>query len=102
MAFLRTAFFPGGTAAHEAALAEALAGAPVPAARLLFASGAAEGGWQVVQVWETRVALEEFNRDWFLPALRAVGAAGFPAPPQVRDVEDARVWLGGDAPPGER
>lgn len=91
MAFVRLAFFPGGTAEHEAALASALADAPVPPERLLFASGAVDGGWQVVQVWESRGALEAFNRDWFLPALRSVGSAGFPAPPQVRDVEDAQV-----------
>ncbi|NHA67052.1 hypothetical protein [Phycicoccus flavus] len=91
MAFVRLAFFPGGTAAHEQVLADALVGAPEPPGRLLFASGAVEGGWQVVQVWTSREELDAFNRDWFLPAWREVAGASFPAPPEVRDVPDARV-----------
>lgn len=85
MAFVRLARFPGATAEHYAALAAALADAPVPPGRLLFAAGPVEDGWQVVQVWTSEAELADFNREHLLPALRALGAAGFPKPPTVVD-----------------
>lgn len=83
---VRLAFFPGATRAHFDRLADELAGAPEPAARVLFAAGPVDGGWQVVQVWETRDDLDAYNAEHFLPALRRIGPAAFPAPPQVTDV----------------
>jgi len=87
MSFLRLAFFSGGTEAHYAALRAALGDVPEPRHRILFAAGPAEGGFQVVQVWETRADLERFNAEVDLPALSRLGSAGFPAPPVVTDVE---------------
>lgn len=83
---VRLAFFPGATRANFDRLAAELAGAPEPAARVLFAAGPVEGGWQVVQVWESREDLEAWNAAHFVPALRRIGPAAFPAPPQVSDV----------------
>lgn len=84
-AFVRLAFFPGGTATHYRALADALAGAPPPEDRLAFAAGPVPDGWQVVQIWTHRQALDEWNAAWFVPALARVAGAGFPNPPLVHD-----------------
>ena len=95
MAFVRLAFFPEGRQAHYDALAQALAQVPVPQGRLVFAAGPADGGWQVVQVWSSRQELDAFNAAHLVPALRAVGAAGFPRPPRVTDFETAELSLPG-------
>ena len=95
MAFVRLAFFPGGTADQYAAVAGELAAAPSPSGRLVFAAGALKGGWQVVQVWERKEDLEAFNERWFLPAMRRLGGAGFPAPPSVQDFVSQDFWLAG-------
>ena len=94
MTFVRLAFFPEGTAEHYAAVADALGVTEPPEGRLLFAAGAAGGGWQVVQVWRTREGLEHFNRTVFLPALAAMSAPGFPRPPEVTDFEADVLALG--------
>lgn len=93
MAFVRIAHFPGATPQHYEALREALADAPIPPKRLLFAAGPSDDGWQVVQVWETRADLDAFNQEWFLPVLRAIGDRGFPEPPVVTDVETVDLSL---------
>ena len=67
-----------------------------PPGRLVFAAGPVTGGWQVVQVWESRELLDAFNRDVFFPALARMASAGgfaFPAPPTVIDFEPAMLSL---------
>lgn len=93
MTFVRLALFPDATREQYDRLARAMARAPVPAERLLFAAGPVEGGWQVVQVWTSRASLDEFNRAYFLPALAEVGASVFPTPPLVTDFEPVDVHL---------
>ena len=94
VAFIRIAYFPGGTADQYRALAGELRNAPTPAGRLMFAAGPYGNGWQVVQVWNDRRQLDAFNREWLLPALGRLGRAGFPLPPDVRDFEpvDLHPW----------
>jgi len=99
MAFLRLAFFPGGTAAHWEAVVEAVGDLPPPEARRAFASGPIDGGWQVVQLWDTRDALEEFNREIYFPAVSRLVAGGFPETPTVHDVDTVDAWVGEDQLP---
>ncbi len=87
MAFMRVAFFPGADASHYRALEVALGDAPSPSERLVFAAGVSSEGLRVVQVWESRAALESFNETWFLPALARAGSSAFPCPPEVSDSE---------------
>ena len=94
MAFVRIAYFPGGTAKQYWALAGELGGAPLPAGRLLFAAGSDLNGWRVVQVWEHKEQLEAFNREWLLPALQRLGPNGFPSPPDVHDLVTMDLHLG--------
>lgn len=94
MAFLRMAFFPGGTIEHWRVVAAGVGHAPLPPGRLAFASGPAPGGWQVMQLWNSRDALDRFNRDVYLPALARLGAGGFPQPPIVTDIATVDAWIG--------
>lgn len=83
--FVRVALFPDATVEHYLAVVGALAGAPTPQDRLAFVAGPVPEGWQVVQIWTHRQALDDWNTAWFLPALARLGAGGFPRPPVVRD-----------------
>ena len=94
MAFLRLAFFPGGTAQHWAAVGQAVGDIDGPTARRAFAAGPAEGGWQVMQLWDTREDLERFNLDVYFPAVAKLGGMGFPQAPIVRDVSTVDAWIG--------
>ena len=93
VAFVRLAFFPDGTSAHYGALAAELVAAPAPAERLLFAAGPVDGGWQVVQVWHSRAALDAYNEAVLVPALRRLGERAFPRPPLVTDLEPTDLDL---------
>ena len=94
MAFVRLAFFPGGTPEHYRALERALGDAPSPPGRRVFAVGALDDGLQVVQVWESKAQLDAFNAEWLAPAMARVGSAGFPAPPTVTDFESLDLDIG--------
>jgi len=93
MAFVRLAFFPGGTAEQYAELSRELAEAPAPSGRLVFAAGRVEGGWQVVQIWDRKESLDTFNERWLLPAMRRLGSAGFGKPASVHDFVSQDLWL---------
>lgn len=92
---VRVAFFPGGTEEHYRRLAEVMGDRIPPAGRLAFACGPVPGGWQVVQVWQSRAALDAFNSAHLFPAFRRLGAGGFPEPPQAVDFEPVDLQLGG-------
>ena len=86
MVFVRLAFFPGGTAAHYAALQQVVEAA-APPERYFFAAGPAAGGWQVVQAWRSREDLDAFNDAVLVPAYAALGGPPFPHAPTVTDFE---------------
>lgn len=90
--FIRLAFFEDASAEQYEAVARELADAPVPPERRFFAAGPVDGGWQVVQAWDTKDALDEFNTEWFLPALARLGDDGL-GRPTVRDVEAVDAWV---------
>jgi hypothetical protein len=92
MAFLRLAFFPEATSEHFERLARQIS-PEVPPGRLVFAAGPVRGGWQVVQLWESRELLEAFNREVFFPALSRLGDSAFPRPAQVTDFEPTSLSL---------
>lgn len=95
MTLVRLAFFPGGTEEQYRRLAAAMGEPRPPADRLVFAAGPVPGGWQVLQVWRTRAALDEFNAAHLFPAMQGLGAAGFPEPPRVVDFDPVDLQLPG-------
>lgn len=42
-----------------------------------------EGGWRVIEVWESPEEAKRFLTERFAPALRAAGFEGAPPPPQL-------------------
>lgn len=94
MAFLRMAFFPDGSDHHWRRVVAAVGDRLPPEGRFAFAAGPVEGGWQVVQLWNSLQDLDDFNRDVFLPAMRQLGSDGFPKPPVVTDVHPVDAWIG--------
>jgi len=52
-----------------------------------------------MQLWDAREELERFNAEVFLPAMVRLGPRGFPHPPQVRDVNTVKSWIGSEELP---
>lgn len=94
MAFLRLAFFPGGTAEQWAAALQAIGDIPPPEGRRALAAGPVDDGWQVMQLWDSREDLEGFNRATFFPASADLSGHGFTQAPAVRDIDTASDWIG--------
>lgn len=90
MAFARLAMFPGGTEDHARAVAEELGEGNIdPPGRILFGAGPVDGGYQIIQVWESRADLDSFLDSTFRPAMERLAAAGrgWASAPVVTDVE---------------
>lgn len=101
MAIARIALFPGGTEENHHAIVEGLGETyDAPVGRLLFAAGPAPGGWQIVQVWESRETMDAWVQTYLGPAMGHAGSRGYPAPPQITDVELTEVIVGASAPVG--
>ena len=99
MTFLRIAFFPRATSVDFDELAK-LMPMESPQGRLLFAAGPVSGGWQVVQIWESKDLLDTFNRDVLVPALERLGSTSDAwVPLDVVDLEPVQLSL---APRGGR
>jgi hypothetical protein len=47
------------------------------------------GGWRVIEVWESQEAAEDFLQNRFMPALRALGVDGPPPPREFWPVHNA-------------
>lgn len=93
MTFLRMAFFPLATSGDFDALA-GLMPAEAPAGRLLFAAGPSRGGWQVVQLWESKVLLDAFNHAVLVPALNRLGGSSRVwVPAEIVDLEPAQLSI---------
>lgn len=88
MAFARLALFPGGTAANHQAVVDGLGDSQDNAdGRILFAAGPVPDGWQIIQVWESRTAMEKWVEDNLGEAFAKAGNRGYPAPPLITDLE---------------
>lgn len=78
MAIVVTGQLPGGTAAQDEEVMQALGLQQHPAAgALLRAAGPIPGGWQIVSVWESQEAFDTFRRERLMPVLQRLGR---PAP----------------------
>src|SRR5215204_5495955 len=74
--------FPGGTQEqYEAVLQQLNLGGRMPPGGIFHAAGPIEGGWRVVDVWETYHAFYIFSRQKLEPAMQNAGVAY----PEVED-----------------
>jgi hypothetical protein len=78
--------FSGGTqenydAAHTVMDMEA----NPPEGLIVHSAGPVEGGWGVIDFWESRDAFDRFVGERLMPRLQGLGARGFPNPPDVKE-----------------
>ena len=94
MAFTRLALFPGATEQHYRAIDkeinEAVKNQPE---RIMHSCGQVDRGWQLVQVWKSKEALDKFVEDHLAPAMKRAGEKGYPAPPEIIDFETVDLFL---------
>jgi hypothetical protein len=87
--------FEGGTAAqYDAVMADMDLGGKLPPGAVLHTSGATEGGWRVVDLWDDAVAFGGFAEERIMPIS---AAHGLPEP-RVQVVDLAEVAEGSGAP----
>jgi hypothetical protein len=80
--------FDDGTAEQYDAVEEELGVEDNPPDGLIFHSaGPVPGGWNVVDVWESRGHFDRFQEERLGPALEAVGDAALPGPPSINEFE---------------
>jgi hypothetical protein len=72
---------PGTTAEiYDKVLADTNLGGKVAPGEIFHVAGPYEGGWRVVEVWESQEQFEQFAREQFSPLTRKHGA---PNPPNI-------------------
>jgi hypothetical protein len=78
--------FSGGTrAAYDAAHAVMEIETDPPKGMIFHSAGPVEGGWGVIDFWESREAFDAFVQDRLMPRLQGLGDRGFPNPPDVKE-----------------
>jgi hypothetical protein len=78
--------FPGGTQEQYQAVHDAVnAGSPLDRADglLVHSAGPIDGGWGVIDFWESSEAFDRFTQDKLMPVLQQLGERGFPSPPEA-------------------
>jgi hypothetical protein len=84
---IRQKFNDGTQANYDAAHAVMEVDTDPPAGMLVHSAGPIEGGWGIIDFWESRDAFDTFVRDRLMPRLQALGGEGFPSPPEVKEFE---------------
>jgi hypothetical protein len=88
MAVARIATFPKGTREQYEYLGQLMGeGVAHQPDRRLLASGPTDDGWTIIQIWESRQALEQFVTEHLRPAMERAGDRGHPEPPVITDIE---------------
>ena len=57
----------------------------VPNGLLFHSSGPIDGGWGIIDFWESRQAFDSFVAERLMPRLQGLGDRGFPNPPDVKE-----------------
>ena len=78
--------FDGGTQEnYDAAHAVMGIDSDPPRGMIVHSAGPIEGGWGVIDFWESRQAFDEFVSARLMPRLQGLGDQGFPNPPEVKE-----------------
>jgi hypothetical protein len=78
--------FSGGTQQQYDAVHGAMNIDSDPPAGLIFhMAGPIEGGWGVIDAWQSREAFDSFVGARLMPHLQGLGDQGFPNPPDVKE-----------------
>ena len=78
--------FAGGTQAQYDAIHDKMdvEGNPPPG-MIFHSAGPIEGGWGVIDFWESRDAFDRFAESRLMPATQELGERTFPAPPDIKE-----------------
>ena len=94
MPIARIAVFPGGTKEQYEYLGQLMGeGVANQPQRRLLAAGPSDEGWTILQIWETKEAMEQFLAEHLRPAMEQAGDRGYPEPPQVTDIELTDLYM---------
>ena len=94
MAFARIATFPKGTKEQYEYLGQLMGeGVADQPDRRLLASGPTDDGWTIIQIWESREALEQFITEHLRPAMQRAEDQGYPEPPVITDIELLDLYM---------
>jgi hypothetical protein len=86
---------PGFTQEHYDQLTERLPPDAVKAeGRIFHLAGPMEGGWRILDVWESQEAFNAFFRETLGPTFQELGLASFARPPQVWSVHNMLIGSG--------
>ncbi|HMD57309.1 MAG TPA: hypothetical protein VKG82_07550 [Solirubrobacteraceae bacterium] len=86
--------FDGGTQAqYDAAHSVMNIENDPPAGLLVHSAGPIDGGWGVIDFWESRDAFDRFTQARLMPQLHGLGDRGFPNPPDVKDFPVANLLI---------
>jgi hypothetical protein len=78
--------FDGGTQeVYEAGHAAMEIDNNPPAGLIVHSAGPIDGGWGVIDFWESREAFDTFVSDRLMPGIQGLGDRGFPNPPDVKE-----------------
>jgi hypothetical protein len=70
---------------YEAVNAEAGVEENLPEGVIFHAAGPAEGGFSVIDFWESREQFDRFFADRIAPAIEALGDKAPPSPPSIKE-----------------
>jgi hypothetical protein len=56
-----------------------------PEGMIVHSAGPVDGGWGVIDFWESREAFDNFVGERLMPRLHDLGDRGFPNPPDVKE-----------------
>jgi hypothetical protein len=78
--------FPGGTAEQYDSIHSHMGiDANPPEGSIFHAGGPIEGGWGIIDFWESREAFDRFAESRLQPAIQELGDRAFSGPPDIRE-----------------
>ncbi len=78
--------FDGGTQEqYDAIHSQMNVDANPPQGLIFHSAGPIEGGWGVIDFWESRQAFDTFVQSQLMPTAQQLGDRSFPNPPDVRE-----------------
>jgi len=82
---LRLKFSGGTQQQYDAIHGRMNVEAEPPEGMIFHSAGPIEGGWGVIDFWESRDAFDRFASSRLQQASQELGAEGFPAPPDIKE-----------------
>jgi len=82
---LRLKFNGGTQEQYEAVHAHLNVDGDPPQGMIFPMAGSVEGGWGIIDAWESRDAFDQFAAHRLQPAIQELGADAFQSPPDIKE-----------------